>query len=91
MKFLFFKIVLVGATYHLVRDLLQIGGIENLFTQIGHWNHNWCAGYCDYVTLPLDIFLIVGSLIIIRKRKIGTLGIGVVAALLLSLVMWLLK
>jgi len=88
---IFFKIVLVGAMYHFVRDLLQIGGIENFFTQVGHWSHDWCAGYCDYVTLPIDIFVIIGSAIIIRRGKIGNLGLLVVAVLFLGLVMWLMN
>ncbi len=33
---LLLKAVLVGAIYHLVRDVLQIAGIENAFTEIGH-------------------------------------------------------
>ncbi len=88
---IFFKIVLVGSIYHLVRDLLQIGGIENFFTQVGHWNHNWCAEYCDYVTLPIDIFLIVGAIVIVRRKKIGILGLSVLVVLLLGLLMWLMK
>ena len=91
MNFLIFKIVLAGAIYHLVRDLLQICGVENFFTQVGHWNHNWCAGYCDHITLPIDIFLIVGSVIITRRRGVGILGLMVVATLLLGLLMWALK
>ena len=88
---IFFGIVLFGAVYHLVRDLLQIGGIENLFTQVGHWNHNWCAGYCDYVTLPVDIFLIVGPIIVFQRKRVGILGLTVVIVLFLVLIMWLMK
>lgn len=64
----FFWIILIGATYHLIRDVMQIAGIENAFTEVWHWNHEWCGRYCDYVTLPLDLFVITGSTTIIRRK-----------------------
>lgn len=82
-------IVLVGASYHLVRDVLQIIGVQNIFTGVAHWEHEWCKGYCDYVTLPIEIFTMVGSVIIIRRKKFGVLGVGVAIALLMGLFMWL--
>jgi len=72
---IFFGIVLVGAIYHLIRDLLQIVGFENIFTQVGHWKHQWCSVYCDYVTLPINAFLIIASFVIIKRKKFSTLGI----------------
>ena len=88
---IFFRVVLLGAIYHLFRDILQIAGFENIFTQVGHWNHEWCGAYCDYVTLPIDLFLIIASAVIIRRRKFDILGIMVLTALFLGLLMWLWK
>lgn len=86
---IFLWIILIGAIYHLIRDILQIAGIENAFTEIGHWNHRWCGRYCNYVTLPLDLFVIVASVIVLRRRKFGILGVSIVVALLVGLFMWL--
>ncbi len=86
---IFFWIILIGAIYHLIRDVLQIVGIENAFTEIGHWSHGWCGTYCDYVTLPINIFAIIASIIVIRKEKVGTLGAGILIVLFIALFMWL--
>ena len=87
---LFPKIVLVGAIYHLVRDIFQIVGVHYEFTQIGHWGHEWCGMACDYVTLPVDVFLIVVSILAIRRERFGVFEISLIAVLVLSLIMWFL-
>lgn len=86
---IFFWIILIGAIYHLIRDVLQIAGIENVFTEIGHWSHGWCGRYCNYVTLPLDLLVIVASTIVIRRNKFGALGASMIATLFMGLFMWL--
>lgn len=86
-----FWIILLGAGYHLIRDILQIIGIDNIFIEIGHWEHQWCRNYCDFVTLPLDIFVIVMSAVIVKRKKVGTLGVCILIALLVALFMWLWK
>lgn len=86
---IFFRIVLIGGIYHLIRDVLQIAGIENVLTEIGSRNHEWCGTYCDYVTLPFDLFFIVTPVIIQRREKVGRLGVAVVASLFGFLIMWL--
>lgn len=86
---IFFWIVLIGIVYHLIRDILQIAGIENIFTEIGSRSHLWCGTYCDYVTLPFDLFVIIASVTILKREKVGMLGIGVIASLSAFLIMWL--
>ena len=86
----FLKIVLIGAIYHLIRDILQVAGVKNVFTEIGHVDHEWCSSmYCDYVTFPVEIFIIAASITIIRRKRFGTLGISILIALLIGLFMWL--
>ena len=87
---IFFKVILLGAVYHLVRDILQIIGVQNVITEIGHMDHKWCRSfYCDYVTFPVEIFIIVASVIIIKRKRGGILGQVVIVSLLASLLMWL--
>ena len=89
-RVIFFKVVLIGAVYHLVRDILQLTGVQNIFTEIGHVDHGWCSSvYCDYVTFPVEVFLIVVSVVIIKRRRDGILGVIVIFVLLASLLMWL--
>jgi len=79
-----FAIILVFSCYHLIRDVVQILELNNDLTEIFHRNHYWCGQYCNYVTLPLEIFGIIGSIIILRRNKIGIIGI----VILLSLLLW---
>ncbi len=83
-----FGVILIGAMYHLIRDVLQIAGVENALTEIGHRSHEWCGVYCNYVTLPIDIFVVIASIIVIKRKKIGLLGVGILIALLIALFMW---
>ena len=85
----FLILVLIGAVYHLTRDILQIAGIQNVLTELGYRSHEWCGAYCDYVTVPLELFVITASAIVIRRKRFGVLGIGILFALLVGLFMWL--
>lgn len=75
----FLKIVFWGillfSLYHVVRDLLQIVGVENMFTTIFHWPHTWCGWYCDWVMLPLELGAIAGATLVLRRNRVGLLGI----------------
>ena len=81
----FFMVVLIFSTYHLVRDVLQTFEIQNLFTNILHRPHLWCKSYCNFVTYPLDLLGIIGSLFVLKKSKPGTIG----TIIILSLPLWL--
>ena len=71
-----FVLVLLFAIYHLVRDVLQISGVENVLTDIFHWPPNaWCGHYCDYISLPLEIGAIFGSLLVLQRNRIGIVGV----------------
>jgi hypothetical protein len=82
----FFIIVLVLSTYHLIRDTLQTFGIHNSFTNILHQPHMWCKPYCNFVTYPLDLLGIIGSLWVLRKNRLWIVGV----VILLSMPLWLL-
>lgn len=85
---IFIVLVFLGSIYHTVRDILQIVGVESIFTNIGHWNHNWCSAYCDYVTIPVDIFLIISSLVILKRRRFGLLGVFILLAIGIGVILW---
>lgn len=77
-------VILVFSIYHLIRDILQTAGINNLFTSVFHRPHLWCRPFCNIVTFPLEIFGVIGSLIVLKKNTFGVLGI----ILLFSLILW---
>lgn len=78
--------ILLFSVYHLIRDALQTLGFDSAFTNILHWQHRWCASYCGIVTYPLDILGIVGSYLVLKRNRMGYLGVLTLA----SLPLWLL-
>lgn len=85
-----FWAILLFSTYHLIRDLLQTLNLDSSFTDIGHRSHQWCGAYCDVVTIPFDILGIVISATILKRGKIGKLGVALIATLPLLVVFALL-
>lgn len=88
---IFLWLVLVGGIYHLARDLFQILEFNSVFTEIFHRNHAWCTKYCDYVTLPIDILLILLPLVSIKRDKIGWSDVILMLVLCIGLIMQFLK
>ncbi len=81
-----FITIFIFSLYHFIRDLLQTFEIHSSFTNIFHRPHQWCSLYCNYVTYPLDLLGIIGSLVVLKRNKLGVLG----AVILLSLPLWVL-
>ncbi len=81
---LVFVAILLFSIYHFLRDVLQTFDIHSLLTNIGHRPHEWCGQYCNVVTWPLDIAGVVISVVVLKRNKVGVLGI----VLLLSLPLW---
>ncbi|QQG44610.1 MAG: hypothetical protein HYW86_01720 [Candidatus Roizmanbacteria bacterium] len=78
---IFFVFLLLIFSYHLIRDLFQIFNIYNPLTDILHRPHLWCKPYCNYVTIPPEIFGIIASIIILKRNKIGLLGVILIITL----------
>ncbi|MFA9289309.1 MAG: hypothetical protein ACEQSA_05540 [Weeksellaceae bacterium] len=83
LRIVFISLVLVFS-FHLVRDVMEILGFQNTFTMIAKRSHLWCSDYCDYVTILPELFVIIGSLIVLKRNTIGLLG----KLVLLSLIFW---
>ena len=81
-----FIFLLIIFSYHLIRDIFQIFGYQHSIATIYHRTHQWCKPLCNYVTIPPEIFIIITSVIVLRRNKVGLLGV----IALLSLPMWLL-
>ncbi|HEX8762961.1 MAG TPA: hypothetical protein VF733_04370 [Candidatus Saccharimonadales bacterium] len=85
-----FIIILVTSAYHLIRDLLQTFDMDSAFTNIAHRPHEWCGQYCDVVTIPFDVITIAVSAYILKRNKVGKMGIALLATLPLWLIFSLL-
>ncbi len=82
-KFIF-TLLLAFFIVHLLRDILQIYHVDTPLATLVRTNHLWCRPYCDYATLPHEIFGIIASSIVLRRNSIGILGI----LTLVSLPLW---
>jgi len=72
-----FWVILVFLVYHTLRDILQIAGVENVFTTLFHRPHTWCSAVCDYVAFPLELAGIAGAWVVLKRNRIGALGIAI--------------
>jgi hypothetical protein len=79
-----FIILLVIFSYHLIRDVFQIIEVNNSIVDFLHRDHQWCKPYCDYVTIPPEIFIIISSMIVFKRNEVGKLGL----IAFLSLIFW---
>lgn len=86
MKFwkVIFYLLLTYFIVHLVRDILQILDVNIPLATTLQTNHKWCSPYCDYATLPHELFGIIASVIVLKRNRLGILGVLV----LLSLLLW---
>jgi len=66
--------LLVFSTVHLFRDMLQIYQVNTPLATILKTNHSFCRPFCDYVTLPPEIFIIFASWFVLQRKKFGQLG-----------------
>ncbi len=82
---LFTWAVLIIATYHTVRDILQIAGVKNILVNFWHWNLEWCGAYCDYVFFPIEIYIIIAAIVVLWRKRFGALGWGILVAGLIGL------
>lgn len=63
------------SVYHLIRDIATNLGIHNPIVDFVHRDHLWCGSVCQYITIPPEIFNIFSSIIILRRNRIGFLGL----------------
>ncbi len=85
-----FIAVLAFGVYHLVRDVLQIVGVEHTAVTLFHRDHSFCGGICDVLTIPFDLFIIAGSAYALIKDKfdvVGTLTLCIPVLMLLGSVL----
>jgi hypothetical protein len=83
---LLFYVICLFTLYHTIRDTLQVFGVHNDLTNLFHSNHLWCKPYCNFVTYPLDLLGVLGAYIVLKRNKLGVLGIAILA----TLPLWLL-
>lgn len=74
-----FVTLLVFFIYHAIRDIFQILNIRgNIVADLFSTNHYWCRPVCDYVTVLPEVIGISGSVIVLKRNKIGLLGIATI-------------
>jgi len=75
-------VILIYAIQHTVRDILSdVIGLHSRFTDFGHRESSsalWCGAYCKWTTFPVEIFYIISSIYLLKKRKFGWLGWSII-------------
>ena len=82
----------VWGLYHLVRDILQLMQISTFIADLGHRRPNWCVplgDYCNYITFPIEIYVLIAVPLIWNRRKIGIPEVLVLITLPATVIMWL--
>jgi len=73
---LIFVVTLLFSVYHLIRDLLTNAGVHNYIVDFAHRPQTlWCGRVCPWVTVPPEIFTIIASAIVLKRNRVGILGV----------------
>ena len=80
----FFYLLAAFFVLHTIRDILQIYDVHTPLARLWQTNHWWCRPYCDYAVFPHEILGFIGTVIVLKRNKIGMVGVLV----LLSLPLW---
>lgn len=86
--------LIIFSVYHSIRDVLQIMGIHNWLADVANYKHNWCraiAPVCDYYLFPWEAFVFIGSIIVLKRNKVGLLGRSVLFSLIILPIIWTLN
>lgn len=59
---------------HLIRDILQIADVHIWLTQSLGTNTAYCRPFCDYITLPFEIYVIFAVFFTLPQKKPGVTG-----------------
>lgn len=92
-RFIFIFLIIISV-YHTIRDILQIMEVHNWLADVANYKHNWCkaiAPVCDYYLFPWEAFVFIGSIIVIKRNKVGLLGRSVLYSLIILPIIWVLN
>ena len=67
-------LLIVFSVFHTVRDVSQYLSVTNSTTSIFEMERNWCGSYCDLITVPFEIFIFAGSVLVLKRDKFSVLG-----------------
>ena len=71
----FLIFLIIFSIFHLLRDFSQTYNLESFFTQALQLDKHWCANYCNELTIPMEIFILMGSIFSLQTNKFGKLKI----------------
>lgn len=57
-----FSLLVLFSVFHIVRDVQQGFGLSSFATDVVVLEKNWCGSYCDFITYPFEIVILLGSL-----------------------------
>lgn len=75
-----FGLLALFSVFHIVRDVQQSFGLSSFATEVVILEKNWCGSYCDFITYPFEITILLGSLAQLKwgwNRKLSYLIISI--------------
>lgn len=90
-RYIFISLI-IFSVYHTIRDVLQIMRVHNWLADVASYKHNWCriiAPVCDYYLFPWEFFVFTGSIIVLKRNKVGLLGKSVLFSLIIFPIVWI--
>lgn len=61
-----FGLLALFSVFHIVRDVQQNFDLSSFATDVVILEKNWCGSYCDFITYPFEIVILVGSLVLLK-------------------------
>lgn len=71
---IYFLFLSTFSVYHFSRDLFQEYHLDNTLTYLFEMDKNWCGNYCNFITFPLESFILGASLFVLKRGQVGNLG-----------------
>lgn len=93
----YWRIIFIGivvfSVYHTIRDILQLLDVDSILATFIERPHKWCATFCnysDYVGLIAEISAGITGIIVLKRNKVGKLGLITILLTLVIPIMFLL-
>lgn len=84
-----FGFLVIFSIFHFVRDVQQTLGYSSFATEVVVLEKNWCGGYCDFITYPFEIVILLGSLAQLKWGWSRKIGVVVLVIFMVWIVMFL--
>lgn len=84
-----FLLLILFSLFHFFRDLSQNYHLNNFSATIFKMDKNWCGSFCNNITIPFELFILGSSFFVVKRSRVGLLGITTVVVFFIWIAMFL--